>query len=132
MCIRPLISALSVPGLCRQVERSEIRQLDAARVCHDQDSPALFYRLPDAHADHRVLLGGVRSDDEDCLCLAGDIFNGIGHCARAECGGQTGHSAGVSKTGAVVDVVRPDHLPGELIHQIILFIGALGRGQHTD
>ena len=35
----------------------------------------------------------------------------------------------MSKTGAVVYAVRPDHLPGELVHQVVFFVGGAGRRQ---
>ena len=66
------------------------------------------------------------------LRLFGDIVHRVGHGARTEGGGQTGHGAGVSETGAVVDVVRPDHLPREFVHQIVFFVRAFGRSQHAD
>ena len=73
-----------------------------------------------------MLLGSVGTNDEDGLCLLGNIVHRIGHCSRTEGSSQTGHSAGVSETRAVVYVVCSDHLAREFVHQIIFFIGALG------
>jgi hypothetical protein len=42
----------------------------------------------------------------------GNIVHRVGHSAGTEGSGQTGHSAGVSETGAMIDVVGPNHLPG--------------------
>ena len=119
-------------GFVLQMQGGEIGQVDAARVGNDQHCAALAHRLADAHAEDGVLLGGVGADHEEGFRLVGDIVHGVGHGARAEGGGQTGHRAGVSETGAVVDVVRPYHLPGEFVHQIVFFVQALRRGQHAD
>ena len=32
----------------------------------------------------------------------------------------------------MVNVVRSNHLASELVHQVILFVGAFGRSQHAD
>jgi hypothetical protein len=79
-----------------------------------------------------MLLGGIRPDHQDGTGEFCNIVHGIGHGTRAEGSGQTGHGAGVSKPGAVIDIVRPDHLAGEFIHQVIFFVGAFGGGQDTD
>jgi hypothetical protein len=76
-----------------------------------------------------VLFGGVGADDQHRLGKSGDVCHRVGHSARAKGSGQTGHSAGVSETGAVVYRVRPDHLAGELVHQVIFFVKTLGGGQ---
>ena len=66
------------------------------------------------------------------FACAGDIVHAIGHRARTEGGGQTGHRAGVSETGAVVYVVCPQDLPRQFVHQIVFFVRAFGRSEHAN
>ncbi len=79
-----------------------------------------------------MLFGGVGADDEEGFCLCGNIVHAVGHRARTEGGGQTGHRAGVSETGAVVYVVRPQDLPRQFVHQIVFFVRAFGRSEHAN
>ena len=61
-----------------------------------------------------------------------DVGDRVGHCPGTERRGQTGHAAAVSETGAVVDVVRPDHRAGELLDEVVLLVGAFGRDEEGD
>ena len=75
--------------------------------------------LADIHGNRPALLAVAAEIENwapDVVIVAGDIVNRIRHCTRTEGSGQTGHSAGVSETGAMVYVVRPDHLAGKLVH----------------
>ena len=113
-------------GPVTDVQRGEISEINAARVSDDQFDAAPAYCPPQHRPEDGMLLGGVRADDEQRLGVIGNIVHRVGHCARAVGGGQTGHGAGVTETGAVVYVVRPDNLAGELVHQVVFFIQAFG------
>jgi hypothetical protein len=78
-----------------------------------------------------MVFGGVGAGDEDDVGLS-DVGDGVGHRATSECCGQTGHGGAVSETGAMVDVVRLQHRPGEFVGDIVFFVGDPGRGQHPD
>src|SRR5690606_16662094 len=56
----------------------------------------------------------------------------VGHRARAQGCGQTGHAAAVSETGAMIDSIGADDCAGELLQQVILFVRTLRRGQKGD
>src|SRR5690606_8838405 len=62
----------------------------------------------------------------------GDIVTRVVHGPTTEGLHETCHRGAVSKAGAVVDVVRADHLPRQLLHQVVVFVGALGTAQHGD
>jgi hypothetical protein len=67
---------------------------------------------------------GVAADYQD----AGSVFDfvdRISHSTAAETGGQTGHRGGMSETGTVVHIVGLHYHAGELLRQIIFFIGTL-------
>ena len=66
------------------------------------------------------------------LGIGGNIVHRVGHGTRTEGGRQTGHRAGVSETGAVVNVVRSDDLPRQFVHQVVFFVRAFGRSQHAN
>ena len=83
-----------------------------------------------AQADGRVAGVGVAADHEEEIGLVMHcIGDGVGHCAGAEGDGQTGHRGSVSKSGAVIYVVRPDHRAHEFLHEEVLLIGRSGAGE---
>ncbi len=100
---------------------------DLARV-DDVDAGASAGRLLELDADDRVRLGGVRADAQHDVGLA-EVGDRVRHRSASERCGQTGHRGAVSKTGAVVDVVRADRRAQELLEQVVLLVGALRRGQ---
>ena len=113
------------PWSMAQVERSKLRQLDAPRVDQDQPCAMSMNRGLHLQGEHRVRFGRIAAGYQKNVRL-NDVGDGVGHGARAERGGQTGHAAGVSKASAVVDVVRPQDRPGNLLQQVVLLIGAFG------
>ena len=115
-----------------QVKRGKLRDVDLARICDDQRDAAFEDRLPESGAEDRMLLGRVRADDEQGLRIVGDVVHGVAHRSRTKAEGQAVDGRGMAEPRAVVDVVRADHLSGELLHQIVFFVGALGRGEHGD
>ena len=76
-------------------------------------------------------LGGVGPDGQHAMSLT-DIIDGVRHGATPETRGQTGHSGGMSETGAVVDIMSVEYRPRQFLHHVIIFIGGLGRGDHGD
>jgi hypothetical protein len=56
----------------------------------------------------------IGADDQDAVSTL-DLLNGVGHCPAAKYCGQSGHGGGVSETCAVVNIVRADGGPGELL-----------------
>ena len=89
----------------------------------------MSFRPPYLGADHGVLLGGVATDDENALALLGDIPDRVGHRAAAKACHQTGDGGAVSEAGTVVDGIGGQDLPRELVKEIVLLVGALGRSQ---
>ena len=103
----------------------------SARVRHYQPGVAGHYCLTDITTDDRVTLGSVGADDEEKVGLF-KIGDGVAHGAVSESCGRTGHCRRMSETGAVVYIIGADDGPGEFLHQVILFIGKLGRTQDTQ
>ena len=68
-------------------------------------------------------LGHVCADQEEELGVF-KFAERVGHGARTECGGQTGHGGGVSGSCAVIDVVGADHRAEELLHVVRVFVDA--------
>ena len=60
-------------GLVAQMQRRELGNVDAARISHDQLDLALQDRLSNLRAEDGMLLGQVRADHEEGLCMGGDI-----------------------------------------------------------
>ena len=69
--------------------------------------------------------GGVAPDDKQHVSLD-DVTDRVGHGARTQRSGQTGHATGVSKTSAVIDVVRADHRSSEFLKKVVLLVSAFG------
>lgn len=107
------------------MDRREIRQLDLARVDQDQFCAALANRLLHLQADDRMRLRGVASGHQKDIGQM-HICDGVGHRARTQCRGQTGHGAGVSEPRAVIDVVRTDQSARHLLQEIIFLVRAFG------
>ena len=61
------------------------------------------------------MLYEVITDQDDLRML--EVGNGVGHGSRTERGGKTCHRGSVSKPGAMVDVVRPEAGPRELLER---------------
>ena len=77
-------------------------------------------------SDQRVTFGCVRADDQEAIGIRLEFRDRIRHGATPKGCGQTGHSGSVSETGAVIDVIRADHRAGELLQEVVFFVGALG------
>ena len=116
-------------GLVTQVDRRILRDRDPPRVGDDQRNAPLLDRLAQLHAEHRMLLGGVRADDEETLGALGDVVERVGHGPRAERCPQTGDGGAVSQPRTVVDAVRLHQLAGQLGCQEVFLVGAPRRAQ---
>ncbi len=107
-----------------------VGDINATGIGHDELGPTVPHRLPDLGSDDRVLLGGIAADDKEALALLGDIADGVGHRAAAKACHQTGDGGAVSEASTVVDGIGGQDLPRELVKEIVLLVGALGRSQH--
>ena len=117
-------------GFLAQVQVGDLRDLRKARIRHDEFRPLLLH-LHQVCADDGMLFGGVRADDQRHVRLF-QVGERIGHRSRTERSGQTGHGGRVSETGAVIHVVRADHRAGELLVQVVFFVGGFGRREEGD
>ena len=119
-------------GLVAQMDRCVLCDRDAPRIGHDERHPALLDRLAQLHAEHRVLLGGVRADDEEALRVLGDILERVRHGPRAEACHQTGDGSAVSEARTMVNIVRLHHLSRQLHDEEVLLVGAASRRQRRE
>ncbi len=78
--------------------------------------------------DDRMGFGRVGTGDQNTVGVA-DFIDGVGHGAAAEGHPKAGNGAGVAETGAVIHVVGADSGAHEFLEEIVLFIGAAGRGE---
>jgi hypothetical protein len=119
-------------GPLAEVQRGELGDVDGPGIGDHELDAAREHGLADHGAKDRVLLGGVGTDDEEGLGLFDDVVHRIAHGARAQAHAQAGHGRGVTQTRAMIDIMGAEHLAGELLHQVILFIGALCGGEDPD
>ena len=91
----------------------------------DNELGSLVAGLQNGHADYRMGGSGVAADREDTGGIT-DVVDRVGHGSAAEGGGQTGHRRGMSEAGTVVYVVRAQYRTGEFLHDVVVFVGALG------
>ena len=126
--IRPLIQARSVPGFGLN-QRSAISANSIFLGSTNNKLGAVVDNSPfDGRADNRMIFRGIGAGDQDHPGFL-DFSNGICHRTASEGRSQTGYGSGVSKTGAMIDIVGFENPPDQLLHQIIFFIGGPGRGQ---
>ena len=95
---------------------------------HDHQRLAGFGRILHKGRRHRMVLRGVGADDDNALRLR-HVCHLIGHRARADAFQQGGDRRGVAQPCAVIDVVRPESGPHQLLEKIGFFIAALGRAK---
>lgn len=104
-------SATSVPGRWRRCRAANsVRPM--ARVGHHQRHTALAHRLAEHRAEHGVLLGGVRADEEDRGSAT--FHERVAHGDGAVGHGQARDRGGVAQARAMIHVVRAQHLAREL------------------
>ena len=102
-----------------------------AQVGDDELLAAQLVRALDARGQHGMALGGVAADDEDQVGLL-DVGDGAGIAAIADGAEKPGGGGRLAVARAVIHVVGADDGAGQLLHQVALFIGALGRGDEGE
>ena len=115
-------------GLHLEVDVGPPGELGAARIGHDERGAARVRAL-DRRAEHGVGFGRVGAGDED------DV-RGVLHLAH-RAGGRRGverplhrrDRGRMAQPGAVVDVVGAERSAEQPHEEVVLFIGALGRGE---
>jgi len=98
-----------------------------ARV-HQHDACAALGRVLHPGGSHRVVVGRVRSDDDDQLRML-DVAHRVAHGARAHALKQRRDAGRVAQAGAVVHVVAAKAGAHQLLEQVGLFVAALGRAE---
>ena len=104
---------------------------DFPGVEHHEVGPVADVLL-DASRQHRMRLGRVRPADEVGVGLADVLVDAVRHRAVAERLLERRHRRRVTEPGAVVDVLRAEHLPRELLDEIRLLVAPLRRREATD
>jgi hypothetical protein len=93
---------------------------------------AALFCLQNSRSDQRVPFRCIGSDDEETVGIILELWDRVRHCSAPECCSQTGYGGSVSETGAVIDIIRPDHCAGKLLQKVIFLIGAFSGCQHRD
>ncbi len=114
-----------------QVDVGQLGELGAPHVGHDELG-ALLHRALDQRAEHRVRLGGVGARDEDDVARLLDLAHRPRGRRRAHGAAHRRHRARVAEPGAVIDVVRAERAAHHPHEEVVLLVGALGRGQRRD
>ena len=99
----------------------------AARVHHDELRPA-FRRLLEIGCGNRVVLGRIGADHDDHVGIL-DRREGCGHRARADGLHERCHRGGMAQPRAVIDIVRSESDPHQLLEEIGLLVGTFGRAK---
>ena len=100
------------------------------RVDDDHLRPPVEGLVDLAHEDG-VALGGIGADEEDAVG-AGEIRDRIGHGAAAQRLEHAHRGGRVAEPCAVVHVVGLEGRPDELLEEVVLLVGALGRREPAD
>ncbi len=101
------------------------REIDAARVGDDQVGAAADGVLDPGGGD-RMVGRRVGPDDEDEVGVR-DVAHGVRHGGRADALEQRRHARRMAQARAVIDVVRAQAGPHQLLEEIRLLVAALGR-----
>ena len=112
-------------------EVGAFRHLVSAKIDDDELVPLQLVRGLHAGGEHRVALRRVRRDRQDQLGL-GDVLDGAGIAAESHGARQALGGGRLAIARAIIDVVRPDHRPRELLHQVIFLVRALGGGDEGE
>ena len=95
------------------------------------DRGAEAARLLEEARRHRVVGGGVAAGDDGHVGVD-HVAVGGGDRAGADALEQGGHAGGVAQPGAVVHVVGVEPGPDQLLEEVGLLVGALGRAEAGD
>ena len=71
-------------------------------------------------------LRGVRADDKYAAGIL-KLINRVGHSTTAECPCKTGNRRCVAESGAMVNIIGTNRCTYELLKDVVVLIGALGR-----
>ena len=107
-----------------------IGHLVGARV-HVDDRGAVAPGLLEERRGDRVVSRGVAAGDDRHVGVH-HVAVGGGHGARADALEQRGHAGGVAQPGAVVHIVGVEPGPDQLLEEVGLLVGALGRAEAGD
>src|ERR1700730_7838674 len=96
------------------------------QVRHNELLPVQLVRAFDTAGNHRMALGSIAADDEDQIGLL-EISDRTRIAPISHSAEQAGRGRRLAVARAVVDIVGADYSAGQLLHQVALFIRALGR-----
>ncbi len=113
-----------------KVEMGELGEAGSARV-GDDELGSFGEGFFEAGGGDGVALGHVGADGEDGIGLV-HVLERIGHCASSDLSGQTGHGGSVSGSTAVIDMMRPEAGPNELLHGVSGFVRGPARGNSEN
>ena len=105
-------------------------QLDLAGIGDDYLCP-ISGCLDYLQADYGMGLGGIGADDEKNIGVF-NLVEGVGGRSAAKAGRQPGHRWGMTDPGAVVHIIGAEDGSSQLLHQIVLLIGAAGGGERSQ
>ncbi|MNZ66795.1 hypothetical protein D3C78_850260 [compost metagenome] len=138
---RPVFPAIGEDDLQQAIEQGDVAAQLELHMLVGQPGEARLPRIDhhqlrtarlgaqDARADHRVILAGIGTDQQDQVGLV-DIGNAAGHRSGAEGQGQAGHRGAVADARTVVDIVAAQHGPGEFLCRVIVLVGRPRAADH--
>ncbi len=105
-------------------------QLNPAGIHHDQlGTSELCTKHPVRY--QRMSFGSIGAHHQETVRVL-DFRDRVCHSATSECSGKTCHCRSVSETSAMIDIVGSETCPAQFLQQVVVFIGAAGRGEETD
>ena len=129
-CIMAVVEGHVGARLELAVDVGVVGHLVGPRVDVD-DRGAEAARLLEEARRHRVVGGGVAAGDDGHVRVD-HVAVGGGDRAGADALEQGGHAGGVAQPGAVVHVVGVEPGPDQLLEEVGLLVGALGRAEAGD
>ena len=113
-----------------EVDVRVARELYPARV--DDDEPcSRDHALLDARSDHRVSFGRVGAGEQEAV-RAVEVVEGVRAARVPERRHESRRRRRMAEARAVVDAVRADRDPHQLLHQVVLLVGRARRGDRRD
>ena len=95
------------------------------------DGRSIVRRFVDFPHNNGVTFRCVGADDKNTV-RSRKIFNRVRHGSASEGLNQTHRGRSVSETGTMIDVIRLEARPDQLLKKIIFLIGTLGRRKSSD
>ena len=118
-------------GVGADEEVGALGHLVLAKVGDDEALAVKFVGALDAGGKDGMGLGCVGADDEDEAGLF-DVGDGAGVAAILDGARKAHGGGGLAVARTVVDVVGADDAASQLLHEVALFVGALGRGDEGE